>query len=166
MIYVEQAIDLFSLPTNYMLAHCVSADYALGAGIAKQFCRRFDMAKKLRITGTQGSWDDSGRCIIIDMTESGQMTTPSQGRLRVANLVTKRYYFNKPTLKTIRDALESLRERLQTEPAYQNIKLLGMPKIACGLDRQDWDKVSKIIQDVFNDMDIEVRVCTGKPVRY
>ena len=164
MIYIEQAINLFSLSVDYMLAHCVSADYALGAGIAKQFRTRFDMSRKLKVTGTYGSWDGSGRCVIIDMTESGQMTTPSLGVLRVANLVTKRYCFNKPTLKTIRESLENLREKLQTEPAYKNVKRIGMPKIACGLDGQDWAEVSAIIQDVFSDMDIEIRVCTGKAV--
>lgn len=164
MIYIEQGIDLFSLSDDYMLAHCVSADYVLGAGIARQFRKRFDMAKKLRITGTCGSWDDSGRCVIINMTRCGDTTTPSQGVLRVANLVTKRYCVNKPTLKTIRDALEDLREQLQTDPGYKHVKRIGMPKIACGLDGQDWAEVSSIIQDVFNDMDIEIRVCTGKAV--
>lgn len=166
MIYIEQGIDLFSLSDDYMLAHCVSADYALGAGIARQFRRRFDMAKNLKITGTYGSWDGSGRCVIINMTKNGQMTTPQKGELRVANLVTKRYCVNKPTLKTIREALEALREQLQTVPEYKKVKRIGMPKIACGLDRQNWSDVSAIIQDVFSDMDIEIRVCTGKPVAY
>lgn len=164
MIYIEQGINLFSLSTDYMLAHCVSADYALGAGIARQFRKRFNMARKLKTTGTCGSWDGSGRCVIIDMTDDGQTTVPSQGVLRVANLVTKRYCFNKPTLKTIRDALESLRKKLQTEPAYKNVKRIGMPKIACGLDGQDWAEVSSIIQDVFDGMDIEIHVCTNKEV--
>lgn len=162
MIYIEQGIDLFSLSSDYMLAHCVSADYVLGAGIARQFRRRFDMARKLKITGTCGSWDGSGRCIVINMTKTGQMTTPSQGVLRVANLITKRFFFDKPTLSTIHDALENLREKLQTEPEYQNIKRLGMPRIACGLDGQNWAEVSTIIQDVFNDMNIEIRVCLGR----
>lgn len=164
MIYLEQGIDLFSLSDGYMLAHCVSSDYALGAGIARQFRKRFDMARKLKITGTCGSWDDSGRCVIIDMTRSGKMTTPQMGELRVANLVTERYCVDKPTLKAIRESLEDLREQLQTISEYKNIKRIGMPRIACGLDGQDWTEVSGIIWDVFNDMDIEVRICTGRAV--
>ena len=122
MIYIEQGIDLFSLSDDYMLAHCVSADYVLGAGIARQFRRRFDMARKLKITGTYGSWDDSGRCVIINMTRNGKMTTPQMGELRVANLVTKRYCVDKPTLKAIRESLEDLREQLQTVPEYKKVK--------------------------------------------
>lgn len=94
------------------------------------------------------------------------MTIPQMGELRVANLVTKRYCVNKPTLKAIRESLEDLREQLQTVPEYKNIKRIGMPKIACGLDRQKWSDVSAIIQEVFDSMDIEIRVCTGKPVEY
>lgn len=164
MIYIEQGIDLFSLSDDYMLAHCVSADYALGAGIARQFRTRFDMAKKLKTTGTCGNWDGSGRCVIINMDRSGSRTTPAPGVLRVANLVTKRYCVGKPTLKTIQDALEDLRGQLKTDPNYKHIKRIGMPRIACGLDGQDWTDVSGIIQDVFNDMDIEIRICTGKAV--
>ena len=29
--------DLFTVPQGYYLAHCISADFALGAGIAKKF---------------------------------------------------------------------------------------------------------------------------------
>ena len=29
--------DLFTVPEDYFLCHCISADFALGAGIAKKF---------------------------------------------------------------------------------------------------------------------------------
>lgn len=35
---------------------------------------------------------------------------------------------------------------------------LAMPKIGCGLDRLNWDDVSYLIQDIFKDIDIEIRV--------
>ena len=38
--------DLFTMPNDYALAHCISADFALGAGIAKEFDKRFDARKK------------------------------------------------------------------------------------------------------------------------
>ena len=41
----------------------------------------------------------------------------------------------------------------------KDIKKLAMPKIASGLDRLDWDKVSSIIREVFRDADIEIMVC-------
>lgn len=48
MRYNEIKCDLFSLGPEYYLAHCISADFALGAGIAVQFNRRFDLHKKLK----------------------------------------------------------------------------------------------------------------------
>ena len=32
--------DLFTVPKDYILVHCVSADFAMGAGIAKEFTKR------------------------------------------------------------------------------------------------------------------------------
>lgn len=37
MIYKEEKRDLFSVPNDYYLAHCISADFALGKGIAVEF---------------------------------------------------------------------------------------------------------------------------------
>lgn len=42
MIYKEEKRDLFSVPDNYYLAYCTSADFALGKGIAVEFDKRFD----------------------------------------------------------------------------------------------------------------------------
>ena len=36
----EEQRDLFTVPTDYILVHCISADLAMGAGIAKEFARR------------------------------------------------------------------------------------------------------------------------------
>lgn len=47
MIYKEEKRDLFSVPDNYYLAHCTSADFALGKGIAVEFDKRFDWDKNL-----------------------------------------------------------------------------------------------------------------------
>ena len=47
MIYKEENRDLFEVPSDYYLAHCISADYALGAGIAVEFVKRFDMRTRL-----------------------------------------------------------------------------------------------------------------------
>lgn len=48
MIYSEEVRDLFSVSDEYYLAHCISADFALGKGIAVEFNRRFDMRRRLK----------------------------------------------------------------------------------------------------------------------
>jgi len=35
--------NLFEVPQGYYLAHCISGDYALGAGIAKTFNEIYNM---------------------------------------------------------------------------------------------------------------------------
>lgn len=48
MTITEIRKDLFNISNNeYYYVHCISADYALGAGIAKIFRDRFNMRKKL-----------------------------------------------------------------------------------------------------------------------
>ena len=44
---IEETRDLFTVPQGYYLAHCISGDYALGAGIAKTFNEVYNMRYKL-----------------------------------------------------------------------------------------------------------------------
>ena len=73
----------------------------------------------------------------------------------VINLITKEKYWQKPTYDTLKQALISCK----TICTQNNITRLAMPMIGCGLDRLKWNKVSKIIQEVFDDMAIEILVC-------
>ena len=145
MVYREEKRDLFEVPHDYYLAHCISSDYALGAGIAVEFNRRFDMRHKLK-TQANGYWEHmkengkKGDCILID---------------RVLNLITKEKYWNKPTYESMRHALEMMR----VVCGANQIEKVAMPVIGCGLDRLQWDKVSEIIKDVFEYEDIEILVC-------
>ena len=145
MTYKEEVRDLFSVPDDYYLAHCISGDYALGAGIAVEFDKRFNMKQILNelVAGYWGymkACGFNGECILID---------------RVLNLLTKERYFHKPTYDSMRDALRSMRAAC----AANNIKKVAMPLIGCGLDRLKWDKVSAMIQEIFANEDIEILVC-------
>lgn len=145
MTYKEEIRDLFSVPEEYYLAHCISADYALGAGIAVEFNKRFDMRRKLK-EQFPDYWEYmqtfhlQGECALID---------------RVLNLITKEKYYHKPTYKSMTHALKCMKVVCEAN----NIQKVAMPIIGCGLDRLQWDKVSKIIQEIFEDTDIEILVC-------
>lgn len=125
--------DLFNQKDCYYV-HCVSRDYALGAGIAVEFDKRYDMRKKLIL---KDSDDDA---ILID---------------NVFNLVTKQKYWQKPSMLTLRRALHELHLKVM----MLGIKKLAMPKIGCGLDRLSWNAVQKEIKEIFNDLNIEIVVC-------
>lgn len=134
MIYTEEKRDLFSVPEDYFLVHCVSADFVLGKGIALEFRKRFDMKNKLRTCG------QSGKCILID---------------RVFNLVTKENWRRKPTMESLTESLQELKQQVDEK----GIKKLAMPKIACGLDDLDWKEVSEQVRNIFSDTDVEILVC-------
>ena len=145
MVYREEIRDLFSVPENYFLAHCISGDYALGAGIAVEFNKRFDMRRKLMMDFPD-YWNYmeknklTGECILID---------------NVLNLITKKKYYHKPTYQSMLEAITMMKVVCKAN----NIKKVAMPQIGCGLDQLEWDKVSKIILDVFSGTDIEILVC-------
>lgn len=145
MIYKEEKKDLFKVSDRYHLVHCISADLALGAGIAATFNRKYDLRGTLK--------ENYPDYIMNWIRESKSYDCLQEGN--VFNLVTKTRYYNKPTYSSITGSLVKLRDIC----IRQNIKYLAMPKIGCGLDRLMWDRVSWIIKDTFADTDIEILVC-------
>ena len=144
MTYKEEIRDLFSVPDDYYLAHCISADFGMGKGIVVEFNKRFDMKNKLQSKYPHFiSQYTGGNCLL-------------EGR--VFNLVTKPNYWSKPTYKTLLTSLMCMKSLC----LKNNVKKLAMPVIGCGLDRLEWCKVSDIIKEVFEDTDIEILVCKIK----
>ena len=131
--------DLFTVPQGYYLAHCISADFALGAGIAKTFDEVYNMRFKLFKEYDDYSYE-GGDALLID---------------NVFNLVTKHRCFHKPTYEDLYDALDVMKELME----MLSVTKLAMPKIASGLDRLEWDVVYDIICDVFDDTDVEILIC-------
>lgn len=132
--------DLFSLSDSYALAHCVSADFAMGAGIAVQFVKRFDEKKFLKSQNCK--WNGQGFCIFDEKN-------------KVFNLVTKKLVIFKPTMDNLILSLEDMKK----QAVEKNITKIGMPKIGCGIDGLKWSEVSKCVQSVFENTDIEITVC-------
>lgn len=128
--------DLFSMGSTIYLAHCISADYALGKGIAVEFQRRYDLRWRLEERG-RGKWPD---CILIG---------------RVFNLVTKPRYFDKPTYVSLESSLLTMKGIIERA----GIKEIAMPKIGCGLDRLAWPRVEALLKKTFADTDAKITVC-------
>lgn len=144
MIIREEKRDLFTVPQGYYLAHCISGDYALGAGIAKQFVEVYNMRFKLHKNFPIPDGEKSanvGEALLVD---------------NVFNLVTKARCFHKPTYDTLYDTLVDMRDQCED----LDITKLAIPYIGCGLDRLEWDYVKDVVEDVFEDTDIEILVCS------
>lgn len=136
MFFETRKQDLFDVGEDFHLAHCISADYALGAGIAVEFQRRYQLREQLKQIGT-GTYPD---CILTG---------------RVFNLITKQNYWNKPTY----DALEETLHLLLHTAGCANVHKIAMPRIGCGLDRLHWPRVLKVLEDVFQHANMHILVC-------
>lgn len=146
MIYNEIKTNLFSVPRDYALAHCISADFALGAGIAKQF-RSMGVRDRLIEHHKQYCWMNRGYVVVTFADE----VCP----YNVYNLVTKEKYWQKPTLNTVRQALFHA-----ARVAYMNNnRKIAMPRIGCGLDRLNWTEVRELVKEAFSADDFEILVC-------
>lgn len=139
MTITTEKRDLFTMPQGYYLAHCISADFALGAGIAKTFDKVYNMRFKLFRNYDNYEYT-GGDALLVD---------------NVFNLVTKQKCWHKPTYESLRESLGMMAEQLDFIGATK----LAMPKIGCGLDKLSWDKVYEIICEVFEDTDIEIVIC-------
>lgn len=139
MTFTIEQKDLFTIPQGYYLAHCISADFALGAGIAKVFDEVYNMRFKLFKKYDNYEYH-GGDALLID---------------NVFNLVTKQKCWHKPTYESLRESLEEMKKQLE----FMNITKLAMPWIGCGLDRLDKEEVCDIICEVFWDMNIDIVIC-------
>ncbi|SCH21455.1 Macro domain [uncultured Clostridium sp.] len=144
MNFKEETRDLFTVPQGYYLAHCISGDYSLGAGIAAQFVDVYNMRYKLHRNypiPDGEKFANVGEALLID---------------NVFNLVTKDRVYHKPTYDTLIKTLEDMKQQCEN----LDIDKIAMPRIGCGLDDLSWDTVEEIIKKVFEDTDMEILICT------
>lgn len=145
MVYNEKIMDLFSVPDEYYLAHCISADFGMGKGIVIEFNNRFNMKRKLKskYPNYLKEYSEENRCgdCILDG--------------RVLNLITKERYYQKPTYKSLEQSLQAMKNIC----LHRKVQKIAMPMIGCGLDKLEWDRVSQIIKNIFGDTDMEILIC-------
>ncbi|KAG7472574.1 hypothetical protein MATL_G00110060 [Megalops atlanticus] len=132
--------DLFSCPADESLAHCISEDCRMGAGIAVLFKRKFAGVDELK-----AQRKTPGECAVL-----------RRGQRFVYYLITKKKASQKPTYDTLRQSLQAMKAHC----LENGVTSLSMPRIGCGLDRLKWDKVSVMIEEVFQDTNISITVYT------
>ena len=147
--------DITKLSGNCVICHCISADAAMGAGVALALVRKYPDLKSTVQSVLKTTHLDTSVGHVVFYADSYSHTL-------IANMVTKQNYWDKSTtmpsghyLKNLRECLENVRNIMDG----LNEKKLAMPKIGCGLDRCNWDDVLQIIDEVFGNSDIEITVC-------
>lgn len=137
MIINEVVMDIFEVPHDYYLAHCISSDLVMGAGIAVEFQKRYNIREML-----------VGRPQRLDHPKTALTD-------RVFNLITKEKYFHKPTYASLYITIE----QMKTIAGTLGITKIAMPTIGCGLDKLEWKNVKNMITEVFNETEVEILVC-------
>ena len=135
MKYQKIKADITKVSEIYRIAHCVSCDCAMGAGVALAIKNKFPIVK----TAIEKN------PIIGDVILTG----------RVINLFTKQKCFHKPTIQDFIQTIYNFREFC----IQNNIKYLAIPKLGCGLDKLDWNDVEPFLKEMFEGMDVEILVC-------
>lgn len=129
--------DLLLYGERCPIAHCISGDLALGAGLAKKLENKFKIKKEFIFMGISQS--AIGRCIKTN---------------NIFNLVTKVRYNDKPKPEDLLRALTDMKIQMKKE----NIRKIYIPTIACGLDKLKWSLVCDILSYVFHDEPIDITV--------
>ncbi|KAJ8958350.1 hypothetical protein NQ317_014677, partial [Molorchus minor] len=134
----EEQRDLFQVPAEFALAHCVAQDLQMSRGIAAAFKEKFGNVDELR----------RQRPEVGDVLQLGGDETSR----RVFYLVTKHLSRDKPTYESVWESLISLRGALLS----QEVTHLAIPKLSCGLDGLNWRVVRNMLEVLFQFTGIEV----------
>lgn len=151
MIYNEKNADV-TKQEGYVIAHCISIDCAMGAGVVVPICNKHTMLRTACHSYVYNNY-----------VTPGDIYRYEDNKGVVYNMFTKQYCYqhagdgmtNEQYLDYLKSALMNIKQSMQTN----NETKLAMPRIGCGLDRCDWNEVSEIIKNVFNDTDIEILIC-------
>ncbi|XP_043543124.1 ADP-ribose glycohydrolase OARD1-like isoform X1 [Chiloscyllium plagiosum] len=130
--------DLFSCPEKDALAHCISEDCEMEAGIAVLFKKKYGCVDELR----------------NQKKKIGEAAVLQKDQRYIYYLITKKVASDKPTYDDLQSSLKAMKNHCLSNGVLQ----ISMPKIGCGLDNLEWDKVSAIIQEVFKNTKIIITV--------
>ena len=136
--------DLFLHSADRVPVHCIAADHKMGAGIA------VPMAEKFNLRDAFTGMLEYPACIYRNGVMN--LVTKKYSSCRIAQRLGVPAYMAKPTYESLTFALEKCAD----ECRRQNITHLVMPRIGCGLDGLDWNKVKPIIEKTLGHLDVLV----------
>jgi O-acetyl-ADP-ribose deacetylase (regulator of RNase III) len=136
----EERMDILSVPDDYYIAHSISGDYSLGAGIAKRIDKKYAMRYKLEAFYPSKDRKTKHSALLVD---------------NVFNLVTKPTLHDKPTYDSLKSALKDMRKQC----IKLKIEKIAMPHLSCGMDGLSWKLVKPLVYEVFDNTGIEVLIC-------
>ena len=151
MTYQEELADIFENDKpEYSYAHCISADFGMGLGIAVAFNQKFNCKNLLinQFGSLEENYDDKTAPLCVKTN-------------RVYNLITKRNYWKKPTYVSFEAAIKELKELCLRD----QVKTLIIPPLGCGLDKLSYLFVKTTIIKIFTDTNIDI-ICRTNDQRF
>uniref|UniRef100_UPI00398ED3C5 ADP-ribose glycohydrolase OARD1-like n=1 Tax=Pristiophorus japonicus TaxID=55135 RepID=UPI00398ED3C5 len=130
--------DLFRCPAQDALAHCISEDCRMGAGIAVLFKKKFKSVQEL----------------LNQRKKTGDVAVLKTEQTYIYYLITKERAWHKPTYDSLQSSLEAMKKHCLNN----GVMHISMPRIGCGLDKLKWNEVAARIQKVFKNTDIIITV--------
>lgn len=136
--FVVKQGDVFSAHPSVSLAHCVSEDFEAKDGVTKQFKERFGNLQNLLDQNVK-----TGGCAYLE----------SEGRY-LFYLVTRNFSYHRPYYSSVEKSLKELRKVC----INLGVTELAMPLIGNRQDQLDSDLVSRIVDQIFNDTNINLTI--------
>lgn len=136
MKYTEKQMDLFEVPKDYYIVHCISADFQMNPGLSMAIDKKYDVKNNL-FDNYKGLRFIYPLCLTTD---------------RVISLVTKANQDVETDRKDLAWCIYDMKRIMDS----RGIKKIAMAK-SC-FDKTKWNEVKKILQDVFSDTDVEILV--------
>ena len=146
--------DLLKMPKEYVMAHNIdSGETAMGAGVALAFCKEFPSLRgHCKLYASEHNHQVGLTCRYVSLDDRvvyNMFTKPHVWKSAARGMTKEEYHTNQ------RNCLEHLKSQMIENGETK----LAMPKIACGLDRCEWEDIEAIIKDVFKDTDFEIVIC-------
>lgn len=138
MAVIEAKQDLFAVDEKYHLAICISSDCSLNSGMPLRIQETYRIRSHLRKIPPERRIPPA--CIHVG---------------RTLNIITKQFFWQKPSCDMLADALLNLRNLCE----HKGIHYVAIPQIAAVEDGLEWDQVRTLVQGVFEPSVVEVLLC-------
>ncbi|XP_050503035.1 ADP-ribose glycohydrolase OARD1-like [Diabrotica virgifera virgifera] len=137
--------DLFSVPENVSLAHCVTQDVEMTKGISSVLNRNFGLLDE-------------------QQPKVGRVLRLEDGSRYLLYILTRKSYTDRPSYENIWRALTNLK-KIVCNYDITNLawKIITSPKIGHGVENLDWKIVRSILEVVFRETGIRITVCCMNP---
>lgn len=136
----EKVMDLFAVHPTYSIAHCISADFKMCKGLSVHIKNKFG---------------DASPQLSNLIPRVGEAIPINIGSRIIYYLITKQKYFDKPTHKNIKTALQNLHKTMK----HLHDHKLAIPTLTSGLEKRNWSITKQIIYSEFKNSNIELLIC-------